>query len=101
MHTPHSTHPPRSAPSHKLQKPSKESRVFQSLDTICSFLLKGKGKVCLLKGKVKVKMGHGKCPPPKYASGVMSLVNDQIINSGGGRNACLHTTSMINKNYQR
>ena len=36
--------PPRSAPGHKLQKPSKESGIFQSLDTICSFLRKGKVK---------------------------------------------------------
>ena len=67
MHAPHPTHPPRSAPSHKLQKTSKESRVFQSLDTICSFLLKGKRGGAM-----------ANAPPPKYASGAMSLVNDQI-----------------------
>ena len=68
MYTPHSTHPPRSAPGHKLQKPSKESRVFQSLDTICSFLLKG-----------KVKRGGAMANAFfKYASGAISLVNDQI-----------------------
>ena len=32
MHTPHPT--PRSAPGHKLQQPSKESGIFQSLGTI-------------------------------------------------------------------
>ena len=37
-----SSHPPGSSPSHKLQKPSKESGIFQSLGTISSFLLKGK-----------------------------------------------------------
>ena len=68
MHIPHSTHPPRSAPSHKLQKPSKESRVFHSHDTICSFLLKGKIK----------RGGAMAIAPPKYVSGAMSLVNDQI-----------------------
>ena len=68
MHTPHSTHPPGSAPSHQLQKPSKESRVFQSLDIICSFLLKGKVK----------RSGAMANAPRKYASGAMSLVNDQI-----------------------
>ena len=35
MHTPHPT-PRGSAPGHKLQKPSKESGMFQSLGTICS-----------------------------------------------------------------
>ena len=39
-----SSHLPRSAPSHKLRKPSKEPGIFQSLGTICSFLLKGSGK---------------------------------------------------------
>ena len=34
--------PPGSAPSHKLQTPSKESGIFQSLGITCSFLLKGK-----------------------------------------------------------
>ena len=45
MHTPHPT-PLGSAPGHKLQKPSKESGMFQSLGTI-SFVL------FLLKGRVK------------------------------------------------
>ena len=38
--------PPRSTPGHKLQKPSKESGIFQSLDTInfVNFLLKDKVK---------------------------------------------------------
>ena len=38
--------PPRSAPGHKLQKPSKESGIFQSLGTIhfVNFLLKDKVK---------------------------------------------------------
>ena len=66
MHTPHPTQPPRSAPNHKVQKPSKEFRVFQSLNIICSFLLKGKGEGAMANA------------PPKYASGAMSLVNDQI-----------------------
>ena len=37
-----SSHPPGSAPSHELQNPSKESGIFQSLGTICSFLIEGK-----------------------------------------------------------
>ena len=42
-HTPHPT-PPRSAPSHKLQKPSKKSGIFQSHGTInfVNLLLKDK-----------------------------------------------------------
>ena len=46
-HTPHPTPPPpRSAPGHKLQKPSKESGIFQSHGTIyfVNFLLKDKVK---------------------------------------------------------
>ena len=44
--TPHPTPPPRSAPGHKLQKPSKESGTFQSHGTIyfVNFLLKDKFK---------------------------------------------------------
>ena len=44
MHTPHLPPPPRSAASHKLQKPSKESGIFQSHGTIdfVNFLLKDK-----------------------------------------------------------
>ena len=34
MHTRSSSYPPGSAPGHKLQKPSKESGIFQSLGTI-------------------------------------------------------------------
>ena len=45
MHTPQWPHPTSlgSAPGHKLQKPSKESGMFQSLGTISYvlFLLKG------------------------------------------------------------
>ena len=37
-------HPSEFDPSHKLQKPSKDAGVFQSLGTICSFLRKGKLK---------------------------------------------------------
>ena len=63
-----SSHPPGSAPSHKLQKPSKASGIFQSLGTICSSLIKD-----------KVKKGGGMAQyPPKYAPGAMSLVNDHI-----------------------
>ena len=54
--------------NHKLQKPSKESGVFQSLGTIRSFLLKG---------KVKKRGAMAQYLPPKYASGAMSVVNDQ------------------------
>ena len=36
-HTPHPT-PPVSAPGHKLQKPSKESGIFQSLGTLVLFV---------------------------------------------------------------
>ena len=57
---------PGSAPSHKLQKPSKEFGIFQSLGTICSFLLNS---------KVKEGVGGGMA---QYAPGAMSLVNDQI-----------------------
>ena len=40
------SYPTRSAPGHKLQKPLKESGIFQSLGTInfVNFLLKGKVK---------------------------------------------------------
>ena len=48
------------APGHKLQKPSKESGLFQSLGTI-NFVL------FLLKGGVKRGGGQGTMPPPKYA----------------------------------
>ena len=60
MYTPHPT-PFGSAPGHKLQKPSKESGMFQSLGTI-SFVL------FLLKARVK-KRGHGTMAPSKYAPG--------------------------------
>ena len=60
--------PPEFAPSHKPQKPSKESGIFQSLGTTCSFLLKG---------KVKRRGAMAQCPP-KYDPEAMTLVKDQI-----------------------
>ena len=45
------------ATGHKLQKPSKESGMFQSLGTI-SFVL------FLLKGRVKKREGWHNAPPP-------------------------------------
>ena len=53
-----SSHPPKSVPRHKLQKPSKESGIFQSLDIINFFFTKRKSQ-----------RGHGTMPPPKYAPG--------------------------------
>ena len=55
MHLPHPT-PSGFAPGHKLQKPSKESGIFQSLGTITFVLF-------LLKGRVKKGGGHGTMPP--------------------------------------
>ena len=50
------------ATGHKLQKPSKESGMFQSLGTI-SFVL------FLLKGRVKKGEGWHNGPPFEYAPG--------------------------------
>ena len=38
MHTPHPIPPPGSLPGHKLQKPSRESDIFQSFGTIAFVL---------------------------------------------------------------
>ena len=48
------------APGHKLQKPSKESSIFQSLGIISFFFF-------LLKCRVKKGGAWHKAPPPKYA----------------------------------
>ena len=74
MHTPHPNppHPPL-ANGHKLQKPSKESGMFQPLSTISFFFL--------LKGRVKRGGGHGKMPP-KYAPGAQPPQN--IAGQGAG-----------------
>ena len=55
----HIAYPSSYPPGYKLQKPSKESGIFQSLGTI--------NFVFLLKGRVKMK-GH-LTMHPKYASG--------------------------------
>ena len=60
-----SSHPPGSAPGHKLQRPSKESGIFQSLGTICTFLLKGKVK----RGGGGGGWGWHNGSLPKYAPG--------------------------------
>ena len=58
-------YPPGSAPGPKLQKPSKESGIFQSLGTItCSFLLKG-----------RVKRGAIAQCSPKYAPGDIEIIS--------------------------
>ena len=53
--------PPESAPGRKLQKPLKESDIFQSLAPLILFFL--------LKGRVKRRGGAWPNGPPKYASG--------------------------------
>ena len=63
-HTPQFT-PPGSAPSHELQKPLKESGIFQSLGTICLFLLKGKVKRGPWRGgQAKIWGGMAPSGPP-------------------------------------
>ena len=58
-----SIHPTGSASDHKSRKPSKDSGIFQSLGTICLFLLKGTVK----------RGGMAQCPHFKYAPGCTGI----------------------------
>ena len=60
--------PPRSVPSHKLQKPSKEYGIFQLLGTINVVLV-------YIKGKVKRGGGGMAQCPPKYATSTGRVAN--------------------------
>ena len=91
MHTPHPTHPPRSAPSPKPQKPSKESGVFQSRGPICSFLLKGKVKRGGAMANTKLNTLLGQCH--------WSMTKLKQWWRAYRPNVCLHTYSVARERF--